>query len=151
MNPFFTLLFVVTVGVPPQEVLQQNRDFLLHQLENSSPDLRINALNKLSELRQPQATIKPIAKLLDDPNMEVRFSAMRAITKMPNDEGLAILKEKVGKEGDPYLASELRRSIKSIEETLKASADKQEQKLNPKGKGAAKPPKKGKGSSKKSQ
>jgi len=101
----------------------QNRDFWISELRNSSSDLRITAAQKLGELRYSEA-IAPIANLSQDPVPEVRFAAIRALSRYLSQEALDALNTSFAAEADPYLKAEVRRSKKSIEDFLKAEAAK---------------------------
>ena len=121
------LMFSLLVALSP-ELLQQNKDFWIEQLRNSSVDIRISALQKLGELRNP-TSIAQIAKTLQDSNSEVRFHAIRALAKIPNDETRFELQSHLHLEEDPYLKSETRRSIKAVDEILQKLAEKEAEKL----------------------
>lgn len=115
-------LFISIQAVPP-EAIMQNKDFLVRQLQNASSDLRINAVQKLGELRYPD-TLSSLGDLAKDPVPEVRFAAIQGIAKFSNQEALDVLNSKFSNEADPYLKSEIRRSIKSIEDFLKPKEPK---------------------------
>lgn len=119
---------IISLGltlVPPAEALSQNAELWTRQLRSDSVDLRIQALKKLAELRQP-STLSKIADSLSDLSPEVRFQAMRALTRMPNSESLSALQSHLTQETDPYLLSELRRSAKSVEDSMKGAQEKAE-------------------------
>lgn len=116
---------IYLLAVPPAEALTQNADLWVRQLRSDLVDLRILALKKLAEIREP-STQRSIVDALDDPSAEVRYQAMRALTRMPNAETLAGLQSHANSETDPYLVSELRRSIQSIEDSMKAAQEKAE-------------------------
>jgi len=118
---------IVVVSVPPIELLSQNHDFLIRQLKSESSDLKINSLDRLGELKNP-LSIPSIAENLQDPDPEVRYHAIRALSKSPLPEALAALQDRVpqgqpAKESDPYLAAEIRRGVKSTEDLIKANAE----------------------------
>ena len=136
MGPAILLLSLSLISALPPEVFQQNQGLLIEQLQNPSPDVRINALRKLAELRQPE-TLPKVIPSLEDPNSEVRFYAIRTLAKMPTEDSLNALKARIGKDGDPYLESELKRSIRGVEDSLKTAAaklDKDAQKKDEKAK-----------------
>jgi HEAT repeat protein len=118
-------LQIMVHALPAPELLSQNKDFWIHQLRADSPDLRINALQKLAELRQPDI-VPQLSDVVRDDSTEVRFQAIRAITKIPTEEGRKILQNQLSEEKDPYLLSEIRRSIQSVDENLKLASDKLE-------------------------
>jgi HEAT repeat protein len=113
------------LSVPPADALSQNSELWARQLKSDSVDLRVQALKKLAELRQP-ATLPKIADALSDLSPEVRFQAMRAMTRMPNADSLNSLQLHLNQETDPYLISELRRSVKSVEDSIKQAQEKAE-------------------------
>ena len=113
LNFFLTL-------VPAPELLSQNYSLWVEQLRSNAPDLRINALQKLSELRKPE-TVSKMAELLGDVDNEVRFTAIRLVGRVQTEESANFLKGALEKERDPYLVSELKRNIKAIEDSFKAA------------------------------
>lgn len=120
-----SIFFALTASTIPAEALVQNKDFLVRQLQNSSSDLRINAAQKLGELRYPD-TLSAIAELAKDPVPEVRFNAIQSLSKFSNQEALEVLATSFSSEADPYLKSEIRRAKKYIEDILKADAERTE-------------------------
>ncbi|MBN8554117.1 MAG: HEAT repeat domain-containing protein [Deltaproteobacteria bacterium] len=114
-------------ALPPPELLSQNKDFWISQLRSDSVDLKINALQKLGELRQADIPAK-LSDVVRDSSGEVRFQALRTLAKIPNADSLKVLQDQLGEEKDPYLLSEVRRSIQSVEENLKLAAQKLEEK-----------------------
>lgn len=126
------LLFVSLLNaMPAPELLEQNKLFLEAQLSNPSPDLRINAIQKLRDLRFSDSLAKFIP-LLDDPDPEVRYETIRTIGRMTTPEALAALQGLGQKEKDPYLLSEAKRNIRLIEEAQKAAETKIQEQLQPK-------------------
>lgn len=119
------ILGMSLITLPPPEALNQNSELWTRHLKSESVDLRIQAVKKLAELRQI-STLPKIAEALSDLSPEVRFQAMRALTRMPNSDSLASLQSRMNQETDPYLASELRRSIKSVEDSIKLAQEKVE-------------------------
>ncbi len=109
----------------PAEASLQNRDFWIEQLKNSEMQIRINAAEKLGELKYPEA-IEPLGTLSQDQVPEVRFAAIQALARISNQQSLDILNQKFNAESDPYLKSEVRRSIKSIEDLMKAEQERLE-------------------------
>jgi len=124
MIQVFGLIFSLAINFSPEASLQ-NSEFLVQQLKNDSSDLRINALEKLGELKYAE-TIPAIADRASDPVPEVRFAAIRALAKFANQPALDALNSSFSSETDSYLKSEIRRSKKSIEDILKAEVDRQE-------------------------
>ena len=118
-------------AMPPAELLNQNKDLLFEQLRSSAPDVRINALQKISDLRFPDGPAK-LMELLTDPDAEVRFMAVRLVGKNQNPESLKALQGLIAAEKDPYLLSEIRRNIRSIEDTIKALEKAKEKASEPK-------------------
>lgn len=127
--------------VPSPELLSQNYALWVEQLASPSPDIRINALIKLSELRKPE-TLSKMSELLVDPDSEVRFTAIKYIGKIQTEESASLLKASLEKEKDPYLISETKRNISGIEYTLKAAAAEKEKADAKAAEKAAKPSKK---------
>ncbi|MDB5038517.1 MAG: hypothetical protein JWQ35_2045 [Bacteriovoracaceae bacterium] len=119
------ILSILLPLVPSPELLSQNYPLWVEQLKSSSPDLRINALQKLSELRQAE-TLSKMARLLSDSDSDVRFTAIRLIGRIQTEESANYLKANLEKEKDPYLASEIKRDIRSIEDTMKAAEKEKE-------------------------
>lgn len=113
-----SFLSLSLLGLAPEAQIQ-NRDFLVGQLQSSLVELKINALQKLAELRYSD-TVASISPLLQDSNGDVRFNAILALTRINNEEALAAVTQALNSEKDPYLKSELRRSRKSIEDSMKA-------------------------------
>lgn len=111
--------------VPPPELLSQNYDLWVEQLKNPSPDIRINSLIKLSELRKPE-TLSKMGELLADSDSDVRFTAIKYIGKIQTEESQNLLKASLEKEKDPYLISETKRNISAIDYTLKTAAAEKE-------------------------
>src|SRR4051812_36397685 len=91
---FISLGSVFIVTAPNPELLNQNLDFFVHQLKSDSPDLKINALDKLGDLKNP-AAIPAMAEALQDANPEVRYHAIRGLSKSPMPEALAALQDRV--------------------------------------------------------
>ncbi len=116
----YSWIFVNTVD--PQ-YFSQNRDFWLNQLKSPSADLRINALQKLEGIHDVQ-TVPLIAEILKDEKSEVRYRAIRTMSKIPTAEGLELLKSRLNEESDPYLKSEIKRSMRAIEDALALAAEK---------------------------
>jgi hypothetical protein len=143
VNAFIVQLWLVLV--PPPELLSQNYDLWVEQLKNSSPDIRINALIKLSELRKPE-TLQKMAELLTDADPEVRFTAIKYIGKIQTEESANLLKGSLEKEKDPYLISETKRNVHSIETSLKALEAEKAKELERAEERAKKPAKPAKGS-----
>lgn len=108
--------------LPSPEQLDQNKSLLEQQLQSSSPDLRINAIQKLRDLRFSDSLPK-FLPLLDDVDSLVRFETIRAISKIQTQEAITALQEAQKKEKDPYLLSEMRRSIRSIEDFFKSQEE----------------------------
>jgi len=107
----FTLSMLISLS---PHLLEQNRDFWHYQLESSSIDLRISALQKLGELRFIES-LPYIIRSLSDSNSEVRFYAIKAMAKLPSEESKIELQTKFQVEKDPYLKSEIRRSIRVMD------------------------------------
>jgi HEAT repeat protein len=116
-----TILISLIIQISP-ELLSQNKNFWMEQLSNPSVDIRINALQKLGELRFPD-TIEAMTRSLKDPNSEVRFHAIRSLAKIPLEEARFQLQLRFHEESDPYLKSEIRRSMSAIDEVLKKQAE----------------------------
>jgi len=112
-----TLLLSMTIGVSP-DLTNQNKDYWMSQLRNPSQQLRINALQKLSELKFVDS-ISAMAERLRDEDPQVRFAAIRALALIPRPESLAALNAALPEEQDSYLKSEMKRGKKSLEEILK--------------------------------
>ncbi len=126
------LAFNLIISTPTPEALSQNHDFWIAQLQNNSPDIRMNALDKLGELRNP-SSIPKLSESLQDPDARVRFHAIQALSKFVLPEALTALQARVPKggaplESDPYLAAEVRRAVKSIEDVQKANEAQAEKK-----------------------
>lgn len=121
----FTLISFLGLTLYSPEAVVQNRDFLVDQLRNSSSDLRVNALQKLAELKYPE-TIPNIAALSRDPSADVRFAAIQALAKISTQAALDALNSSFSNETDSYLKSEIRRSKKGIEDLLKAETERAE-------------------------
>ncbi len=111
-------IFSLILGALAPELTSQNYNLWVEQLKSPSPDLRINALLKISELKQPDSIAK-MSELLTDSNSEVRFMAIRMVGKTQNPDALNFLKERLDSEKDPYLLSEIKRNIKGIEDYVK--------------------------------
>lgn len=123
-------LMSTLISVSPEHTVQ-NRDFLVNQLRNEMSDLRISAAEKLGELKYPEA-LAALSELAKDPVPAVRFAGIRALSRYLNQEALDALNSAYGAESDPYLKAEVRRSKKSIEDFMKAEAEKAEkEKLAP--------------------
>lgn len=103
----------------------QNEAFWIEKLQASSLDLKINAIQKLAEIRESQS-FRAIARVLSDQNSEVRYYAIRALSKFPTQESLNLLQTHLSSEPDPYLKSESKRSIRSIQEILNKNLPKEE-------------------------
>ena len=115
---FLTALILTLIPDPTQ--VEQNKIFWEQQLQNTSPDLRMTAVLKLRDLRFAD-TLSKIQPLLKDPDADVRFEVIRSVGKLSTTEALDVLKAALSEEKDPYLVSEMRRGIRSIEDTMKAA------------------------------
>jgi HEAT repeat protein len=111
------LLFSLLISVSP-DLTTQNKDYWIGQLSSSSAQLRINALQTLSELKYPD-TISAIAERLKDDDSQVRFAAIRALSMIAHPDSLASISNALDQEQDSYLKSEMRRGKKSLEDLLK--------------------------------
>lgn len=141
---YLVALSLALLQTPAPELLNQNYPLWVEQLKSKSADLRINALYRISELKEPDSLAK-MSELMSDENSEVRFNAIRLVGKNQNEEALNFLKAALEKEKDPYLVSELKRNIASTEDYLKeqekkkqAEAEKAAQPKKPSKKPAAK-------------
>ncbi len=114
----FTL--ALFLAIPDPQLLEQNKNFWESHLQSPSVDMRKNALLKLRDLRLPDSLLK-IQPLLNDPQAEIRYEVIRSISKINSPETVEMLKTALEREKDPYLLSELRRGIRSIEDALKAA------------------------------
>jgi len=101
----------------------QNLPYWLSALESRNLDLKLNALFKLQDLRDPTA-IPSIEKLLSDSEAEVRAGAARALGRFPYDQALRALEAKLPGEKDSYVRSEMNRSIRGLKATFKKQEDK---------------------------
>jgi len=101
----------------------QNLPYWMSALESRNVDLKINALFKLQELRDPNS-ISAIEKLLSDTDAEIRAGAARALGRFPYDTALRALEAKLPGEKDSYVRSEMNRSIKGLKSTFKKQEDK---------------------------
>ncbi len=101
----------------------QNLDYWVSSLESRNVDLKLNALFKLQDLRDP-AAIPAIEKLLSDSEPEIRAGAARALGRFPYDPALRALEAKLPAEKDSYVRSEINRSIKGLKSTFKRQEDK---------------------------
>ena len=115
------LALSILITISP-ELRSQNKDFWVNQLKSLSVDLRINALQKLKELRYPD-TVNPISRSLQDQSSEVRFHAVRALTNIATKDAKSQLKSQLNVESDPYLKSEIRRGIRAVDAVLKKQAE----------------------------
>lgn len=117
------LMMWIAIHMPSPELLSQNQSYWIKQLQNPSPDLRMNALAVLGELKDPD-TVDRIASTLSDREPRVRFYAIQALAKIVSDSSARALTARIDAESDPYLKSELRRASKSVDDLLKAQASK---------------------------
>ena len=122
-------LFIASfVSLLDPSLLSQNREFWTAHLKNSSPDIRITSVQKLMEL-SASSTISAIGELLKDPEAEVRYYAAQALGNLFMPESLLILQSAIQKETDPYLRSEMKRSVKKIDVALKKKVEEEERAL----------------------
>ncbi len=112
-----SFLLGLLVSVSP-DLTSQNKSYWMGQLSNSSAQLRINALQTLSELKYPD-TISSIAERLRDEDPQVRFAAIRALSMIAHPDSLSAISGALEQEQDSYLKSEMRRGKKSLEDLLK--------------------------------
>lgn len=92
----------------------QNYRFWLAQLKNSSVDIRINALEKLAEIKKLEAVPYIAQNALNSSEPEIRYHAARSLARLPSQDSLAFLGEQLRNEQDVYVKSEISRSIRSL-------------------------------------
>lgn len=110
-----TLLFAYSTS--------QNSAFWKSHLRSESVDVRINAIQKLAELKE-ETTPQVISRLLTDKNSEIRYHALRALAKFPTEAVYERLSQHRKVEKDPYLKSETRRSMSAVKEVLDRNSEK---------------------------
>lgn len=96
-------------------IRSQNYDFWVKQLRTSSPDLQINSLAKIAEIKNFEA-IPHVEKSLQSENAEVRYHAARCLAKLPNEKSIEVLANRFSLEKDVYVKAEINRSIRSLKE-----------------------------------
>lgn len=109
------LLFLTITNL--NEYRDQNLELWQFHSQESSVEMRFNALHKLTELRDPRA-LPFIIDRLEDEVPEIRHHAARSLTRFPKLESLDALQRRLNEEPDPYIQSEIRRSIQLLEELL---------------------------------
>jgi HEAT repeat protein len=107
---------ILTSEIPPA-AFEQNLELWTSQLRNPSVDIRINAIQRLAELKSIQS-VPSLGQLASDSSSEVRFHAVQALAKIPHADSLAVLKTQFSKESDPYVRGEVRRATSSLEKML---------------------------------
>lgn len=120
----FLMTILVSAAVYAEEATianQQNLEFWTNQLQSESPDLQINAIQKVAELKEA-STIPMLLAAARDDNPEVRFHAAKALSRIPDRASLEGLEALVATEKDPYVKSEIRRSVKSLTEIFNKAA-----------------------------
>jgi len=119
------LLTFLTMAVP-EESIKQNLDFWGRQLKSESTDLKINALYKLWDIRSPES-LSYLTEALKNSDPEVRNLVIRTLSRVKDPSTIEVLHQQQKIETNPYLKSEIKRSIKAVEELL-ASSEKAKEK-----------------------
>lgn len=119
----FILFALISSTASQAQNPYQNLAYWMNALESRNLDLKLNALFKLQELRDP-TSIPAIEKLLSDSEAEIRAGAARALGRFPYDPALRALEAKLPGEKDSYVRSEMNRSIRGLKSTFKKQEDK---------------------------
>ncbi len=117
------LAFIISTQLLSTPAQSQNTEFWVSKLQSSSLDLRINALTRLAEIKDP-ISIEPIQTLLNDSEAEIRAAAARALGRFPYEDSLKALEAALSSEKDSYVKSELNRSIRGLRQTFKKQEEK---------------------------
>lgn len=93
----------------------QNLDFWFRQLQGDSVDLKINALQKLGEIRDP-SSLPYLREAISMSDPKIRYYAAAALGRHTFEESMEILSEALVKEKDVYVSGEIRRNINQLKE-----------------------------------
>lgn len=114
---------VILLGVQTLPNQNQNLEFWSRNLRNPSLDIRINAIQKIQELKSSESAAA-LTESLSSPDAEVRAAAARALGKLPYDNALVALESKVGQETDSYVKAEINRSIRGLKQVFQKQEEK---------------------------
>lgn len=104
-----TYLFCIILSSPIESLQRLSR--------SDRADLRINAAQQLAEMPPTQA-LELLKGLLADSDAEVRYHAMRSLARFSIEDAALVAQERLPAEKDPYLTSELKRTIESIQKNV---------------------------------
>lgn len=116
------LLFSLITASAPVANRDQNFDFWVKQLRSPLVDVQVNALEKLAEIKNPNA-ISEMARSLNSENADVRFHAAESLAKIPNQQSLDALGERSRIEKDVYIKAEINRSIRRLKDFFDSNTE----------------------------